>query len=215
MRYFGHLLVFLFSLPVLAAECDLSPDSLNKFEQEILRAAEAKNYKAMAQPMACILQMQSENEGMARYLAHSYLRPLLGGGQISGVEKDPRYKVISDVFEQLTLRTNDVVQKSFVTEFSRGEWRFYTIFCEQGDTQYCSTFLPDEKKVGAEPPLLAAASMMRLRKAYQVLKGEQREIAASRLKRLYKEIPRSDSLKRKFIDQIYSELFARDPIPLG
>lgn len=215
MRYTAHLLVFLFSYPALAAlECDLSPGSLNKYEQEILIAAEAKNYKAMAQPMACILQMQTENEGMARYLAHSYLRPLLGGGQISGVEKDPRYKLIAEVFEKLALRSNDVVQKSFVTEFSRGEWRFYTVFCEQGDTQYCSTFLPDEKKVSAEPPLIAAASMMRLRKAYQVLKGEQRDIAATRLKNLYKEIPKTDALKRKFIDQIYNELFQKQ-IPLG
>lgn len=208
------LLVAVFVTVAAQADCDFEPSALNRYEHEILKAAENKTYKSMAQPLACILQMQTESEGVARYLSNSYLRPLLGGPHPPGVVKDPRYKIISEMLEKLALHTNDVVQRSFVTEFSRGDWRFYTLFCEKGDTQFCSVFLPDEGRVRDESPLLAAASMMRLRKAYQVLQGEQRDVAAQRLKNLYRDIPKSESLKRKFIEQIYSELF-QDQLPLG
>lgn len=196
------------------AICDFAPGSLMRYEREILKAAEAQNFKKMAQPLACILQMQSDSEGFARYLSHSFLRPLLGGAQIGGVPKDPRYKVVSQVLEQLALKADDGVQKSFVTEFSRGEWRFYTLFCEKGNTDHCSDFLPDEIKVKDEAPILAAASMLRLRKAYQVLKGPQRDLIAQRLKNLHRDIPKTSALQRKFIDQIYEELFSRE-IPLS
>ena len=61
--------------------------------------------------------------------------------------------------------------------------------------------------VSGQSPLVAAASLMRLRKAYQVLKGKEREQVAERLRELYRDIPRSAKLKRQFIDQIYNELF--------
>ena len=209
----GLLFILLLS-PLVQADCDLSSDSLNRYEDEILRAAEAKDYKKIAPPLACILQMQSESEGFDRYLSSSFLRPLLGGSQTPGTEKDPRYQIVAQVMEQLAMHAKDGVQRSFVTEFSRGDWRFYTLFCEQGNTEFCSRFLPDEHKVSSEPPLLAAASMMRLRKAYQVLKGEQRELVAKRIKNLYRDIPQSDLLRRKFIEEIYGELF-QNQIPLG
>jgi hypothetical protein len=199
---------------VVYAECNLEAESLNRYEQDILNAADARDYRKMAPPLACMLQMQTESDGMSRYMASSFLRPLLGGAQTPGLTKDPRYKVVSHVLEELAMHASDGVQRSFVTEFSQGDWRFYTLFCEQGNTEFCSIFLPDESKVSAEAPLLAAASMLRLRKAYQVLKGEQRELVAQRLKNLYRDIPRSSALKRKFIEQIYNELFPA-PIPLS
>ncbi|MGE3682611.1 MAG: hypothetical protein AB7G93_12870 [Bdellovibrionales bacterium] len=196
------------------AECDFEPEALNRYEHEILAAAQAGDAKKLAAPLVCVLQMQTESEGIARYLSSSFLRPILGGSQTPGLAKDKRYELVAKALERLALRAPDVVQSSFLTEFSRGDWRFYTLFCEQGNTEFCSVFLPDANKVTGEPPLLAAASMMRLRKAYQVLKGEQREHVALRLKQLYRDIPASSSLKRRVIEQIYDELF-RGETPLS
>lgn len=193
--------------------CDLDVESLNHYELEILESAAAKDFKRMALPLACVLRMQSESAGMARYLSSSYLRPLLGGTQPPGIDPDPRYKVVARALEHLAMRSRDGVRESFVAEFARGDWRFYSLFCEQGNTEYCSAFLPDEKKIRSEPPVLAAASMMRLRKAFQVLRGSQRDLVAQRLKNLYRDLPKSDPLKRKFIEEIYQDLFGR-PAPI-
>lgn len=202
-----------------AKECDDSAGSLMHYERQVLQAANAgkdsaKKYLEMDEPLACILKLQSEGEGMDRYLSASFLRPLLGGYQTPGTVKDPRYQTVAKALEQLALRSNDAVGKSFVSEFSRGDWRFYTLFCEKGDTGDCIDFLPDEKRVKSEAPLLAAASMLRLRQAYRVLSGKQRDRVAQRLKNLYREIPQESRLQRKFIDQIYQEIF-QDGIPLS
>ena len=84
---------------------------------------------------------------MARYLSSSFLRPMFGGAQTKGVPTDPRYKNVAHILEELALRAPDGVQRSFVTEFSHGDWRFYTLFCESGNTEFCSIFLPDETRV--------------------------------------------------------------------
>jgi hypothetical protein len=97
---------------------------------------------------------------------------------------------------------------------SRGSWGFYALFCEQGDVEFCTTFLPDESRVKEESPLLAASSMILLRKAFYVLKGKQKQEVADRIKQIYRDIPLDNSLKRKVIDQIYSEIFA-PPTPLS
>src|SRR5262249_8147813 len=154
------LFVLLLSASPLYAECDFEPEALNRYEDEILRAAERDQPVKMAEPLACILRMQSESEDMSRVLSASYLRPLLGGAQIKGVKIDPRYKKVAGVLEKLALHSKESTQLSFVSEFSKGDWRFYTLFCEKGNVEYCSVFLPDETRVKSESPLIAAASMM-------------------------------------------------------
>lgn len=212
MKTWMFLLLIL--APASYAECVLEAPALMKYEQDILSAAEKHDYKKMAQGLSCILKMQSESEGMARLFANSFLRPMMGGKQIQhdAIKKDPRYLIVAKALEDLMLRQPSAIQESFISEFSRGDWRFYTLFCEQGDTEYCSRFLPEKEMVKAQSPLIAAASMLRLRKAFTVLKGEQKEQVAQRLKDLYRDIPASDRLKRKFIEEIHRELF---PIQLG
>lgn len=190
-----------------STKCKLDAGELVKYEQAILRAAEKKSYKEMALPLACILQMQIESDGFSRYLSSSFLRPLLGGTQTPGLAKDPRYIVVVKALEQLALHSKNDVQSSFIAEFSRGDWKFYTLFCEDGNTDFCSVFLPDDGQIKNEPSLLAAASILRLQKAYSVLSGPQRDLIGDRIKKLYREIPPEAALKRKFIEQIYSEMF--------
>lgn len=193
-------------------ECELDFESLNRYESEILKAAADGKYEKMAEPLACILKMQSEGGGLSQYLANSFLAPLMGAGNPAGIITDRRYKTVAKALEELSVRTADATRRSFVSEFSKGDWRFYTLFCEQGNTEYCSVFLPDEKKVKSEAPLMAAASMLRLKTAYSVLKGKQRELIAKRIKNLYREIPENDRLRRKFIEEIYRELFEEIPL---
>jgi hypothetical protein len=144
-------------------------------------------------------------------MASSFLKTLMGGDQIAGVMRDARYKKVAQTLSELTLRNKTPLKNSVVAEFARGDWTFYKLFCEEGDTSFCSTFLPDESRVKREAPLLAAASLMRLKKAYHVLSGEEREKVAARIKNLYREIPAEEKLTRQFIDQIYLELFGPSP----
>lgn len=207
MKHFSLLFAVLCSINV-GAECKLSAEHLVKLEKEVLNA---RTPSQMADPLACILRMQEEADGFSRYMASSFLKALMGGDQIAGVIKDARYKKVAKTLSELTLRSKTPLKDSVVAEFARGDWTFYKLFCEEGDTSFCSTFLPDESRVKREAPLLAAASLMRLKKAYHVLSGEEREKVAARIKNLYREIPVEEKLTRQFIDQIYLELFGPAP----
>jgi len=88
------------------------------------------------------------------------------------------------------------------------------LFCEQGNIEFCATMLPNENQVTTESPLLAASSMIMLRKAYYLLEGKQKAEIAARIKQIYRTLPLDKSLKRRVIDEIYSELFA-PPVPLS
>lgn len=189
-------------------ECEIAAGALIKYERLILNA---KNAAEIAPPLACMLRIHQESEGVARVFAASFLHTLMGGGQIDGLTKDARYRKLAAKLEELTLKNSDPVYKSIIAEFSHGDWQFYKLFCEQGDTSFCAEFLPDEKSVKSESPLIAAASLLRLKKAYHALKGKEREQVAMRLKNLYREIPQDAKLQRKFIEQIYKELFG--PLP--
>lgn len=200
------LIVALIFLPSMAFafECELSSEALVKYEKQVLLA---KSASQMAEPLGCMLEIQKKAEGMTRYFAANYLRPLLGGGQIAGVLKDKRYQRVSEALEILTLKSKDPLGASVIAQFAHGDWRFYEMFCEQGNTEFCPSFLPDAASLKKESPLLAAASLLRLKKAYAVLKGKERDEVGERIKKLYREIPVAQKLQRKFIDQIYQELF--------
>jgi hypothetical protein len=219
MRVFLTIILAL-SAGIIEADqvCDLSSDGLNLYEQRILtHSHELKTTEGaakIAEPLRCMFEIQKRGEGVTRYFAQSFLRPMLGGPQTPGVPKDTRYKDVAAFLEKFTLQSEDAANRSVVTEYAKGDWGFYVLFCEQGDTSFCTDFLPDENQVKADPPLLAAASILRLRKAYQVLRGKDRETVAKKIKTLYREIPRHDHLQRKFIDQIYNELFPT-AIPLS
>lgn len=202
--FIGLLLTFTFSVH---AECSFDFDSLRKYEKQILDAADSGKIDQMAKPFQCILRMQMESQGLSNYMAHSFLGPLLGGEITPGLKKDVRYQKVTKALEKLSLKASHNLRNSFVTVFSQGEWKTYSLFCEQGNTSYCSDFMPDVKKIKEEPPLLAAASMLRLKQAYTVLKGPQKDLIASRLKKLFSEIPLNDPVRRKFIEEIHQELF--------
>lgn len=120
--------------------------------------------------------------------------------------KDRRYQVIAD--ELTKISTHSKLDNSLMAAHSRGAWGFYKLFCEQGDIEYCATMLPSEDQVKKESDLLAASSMLTLRKAYYILDGKQKDEIAARIRQIYRNLPLDKSLKRKVIDQIYSELFA-------
>lgn len=190
------------------SKCEIAAGALVKYER---LALQAKKVDELVRPLACILKIQQEGAGIARVFATSFLQTMLGAGQLDGLTKDARYRRLTEKLEELTLKTPDPVYQSVIAEFARGDWEFYKLFCEQGDTSFCTDFLPDEKSVKEDKPLLAAASLLRLKNAFHVLKGKEREKVAARLKNLFKEIPAENKLQRKFIDEIYKELFA--PVP--
>ena len=205
---------FLFLAALLAGAraetpCERTEGAVFNHERVLLDAAAHQRVEAMARPLACLLDTQEHGEGRARLYAASVLRPLLGGSQLAGVMADRRYAQASRLIERMTAHAADPVADSVVSRYAGGDWTFYKLFCEEGNTDYCVAFLPDERKVRAESPLLAAAGILRLRKAYGVLRGPQREEVGQRIKTLYRDIPREDGLRRKFIDLVYEELFGR------
>jgi hypothetical protein len=195
--------------------CEHTAAAVLTYERQILKAVEKSEkserwIKEVARPLACILEAQEKGNGFDQVLAASTLRPLLGGEQHKGIIKDARYRRTADLVAKLTMLSKDPLYNSVVAHYARGDWEFYKLFCEQGNTDFCVDFLPDEKKVKQDSPLLAAAGMIRLKKAYSVLNGKQREQIAQRLKNLYRDIPRNAALQRRFIDEIYLELFGRE-----
>lgn len=187
-----------------ATKCEFSSESLMRYERSVLNA---KTPSEMAEPLACLLEMHEKSEGMTRYFAARSLRPLLGGQQNAGVMKDARYRRVAEALEQLTLKSKSPLDQSVISKFAKGDWLFYELFCTKGDTSFCPNFMPDQESLRKESPLLAAASLVRLKNAYQNLSGKEREEIGSRIKKLYREIPVAEKLQRKFIDEIYKELF--------
>ncbi len=191
-------------LAIAATVCTHTNETLLRSERAILSA---KSPVEMAEPLSCLLQIHEESDGPLRLFAASSLKSLLGAPQVKGVLKDARYSRVAQALEQLTLHANDPVYQSIIAQYAKGDWLFYEMFCSQGDTSFCPDFLPDPNAIQEVSPLLGAAGLVRLKKAYEVLSGKPRDEVATRLKKLYKEIPTNDKLRRKFIDQIYRELF--------
>ncbi|MGZ3723134.1 MAG: hypothetical protein ACXVA9_09400, partial [Bdellovibrionales bacterium] len=174
--------------------CDVSQNGLMKYEERVLVAADlfakhhdSRNLLKITEPLACILEIQENGEGSIKYFANSFLRPIFGGPQINGVPKDRRYKIIADELTKISSHTK--IDQSIFAAHSRGSWGFYTLFCEQGNIEFCATMLPDENQVTTESPLLAASSMIMLRKAYYLLQGKQKDEVAARIKQIYRTLP--------------------------
>jgi hypothetical protein len=220
MTMLVYILVSL-HLAASAETCDISRDGLMKYEQRILIAADlfAKKHDSrhllkITEPLSCLLEIQEGGEGELKLLANSFLRPILGGPQIRGVPKDRRYKIIADELTKISKYTPQILDQGIMAAHSRGAWKLYALFCEQGDVEYCTTFLPDKESIRDESPLLAASNMILLRKAYYTLKGKQKDEVAERIKQIYQSLPLDQGIKRKVIDEIYSELF-KQPLALS
>jgi hypothetical protein len=221
MKWLVAFALIAVTVPTLHASqsCDLSHDGLMKYEQRILTAADlfkkqhnSRQLLKITEPLACLLEMQERGEGDLKLFANSFLRPILGGAQTPGVPKDPRYKIIADELSKISNHVAHPLDSGVMAAHSRGAWKLYALFCEQGDVEFCTTFLPDQNRIEEESPLLASSSMLILRHAYHALTGKQKDEVAERIRQIYKTLPLDNSLKRKMIDQIYSELF---PVPLS
>jgi hypothetical protein len=193
--------------------CDPSDDAMLGYQDEILRSVEKKPaddkawLKDVSYPLTCLLQNQNQNQGLEKYFAGSFLRPLLGADQIEGLPKDKRFKKVSEILSHMTLAAENSSQSSVLAEFAQGEWGFYSP-CDRKKNKKCPIFLPEEKDIRDDAPLIAAASMLHLQKAYLALDGKEKREVEKRIKSLYKTIPKTSRLKRKVINEIYAELFA-------
>jgi hypothetical protein len=202
-------------------DCEQSEGALMRYESKILTAAadfkkrhDGRSLLKITAPLTCILQIQEKSSGWLKYLANSFLRPIFGGPQIQGVPKDDRYEIVARELVKVSEHGSDLIDNSLMGAHARGAWGFYTLFCEKGDVEFCSSFLPDEEQIEIESPLLAASSMILLRKAYYVLKGKQKDEVAERIRQIYQHTPAGPGLKRQVIERIYSELFTR-PVTLS
>jgi hypothetical protein len=196
-----------------AAACELSSAALMKYEERVLSAAErfhknpgGRDLLQITEPLACLLEIQERSEGQLKLFANSFLRPIFGGPQIDGVPFDHRYKIIADELTKISAHAQ--LDHSVMAAHARGSWDFYKLFCQQGDLEFCPVMLPSETQVLEGTPLLASSNMLLLRRAYYSLKGKQRDEIAARIKSIYRTLPMDKGLKRKVIDEIYSELFA-------
>ena len=196
--------------------CDTSDDAMLGYQAEILRSVEKTTrddrswLKDVEYPLSCLLAGQKENGGLSKYFAGSFLRPLLGAEEIDGLPKDERFKKVSAILARLTLKEENISQSSVLAEFAQGEWGFYSP-CDRKKNKACPIFLPEEKDIKDGAPLIAAASMLHLQKAYLALEGKEKHEVEKRIKNLYRNISSKDRLKRRVINEIYAELFAPKP----
>ena len=208
--------VFLF-LGVSVAQaraCDLALEILVENQREILKSVEDSSLsdeawlRKISEPLHCLLLAQQENQGLDKYFSGNFLQPLMGSPQSKDFPDDPRFLKVAKRLQDLALKSSDLLRDSALAEFSKGEWTFFELWGEN-----CFEFLPLEKRIYSEVPLMAASSMMHLQKAYFLFKGKRKKQIARRIKKLYKEIPQDQVLQRRVIDQIYKELFG-PAIPL-
>ncbi|MGE0762342.1 MAG: hypothetical protein AB7N80_03590 [Bdellovibrionales bacterium] len=195
-------------------QCRFDQDALQGYEQEILVATQkyaTQDHKEFLRkitpPLNCILDIQEKGEGFLKYLANSFLQPLLGGGQISHVPKDVRYQAFANKMRKISEKSPNPLTSSLPAAHARGAWGFYRGFCEPQNQSGCVEFLPPQDLIERQSPLLGASSMMLLRQAYFSTEGEGRNQIANRIRNLYLTTPRDQILKRQVIDKIYRELF--------
>ena len=210
------------SVGAASVPCELTAAALMKYERQILSLTEkfaqhdgTEFLKAVSPPLNCVLQIQEKGEDYLRILANSFLKPLLGGGQIQGVPSDPRYLKFSRAMTKVAEQSSNVLRDSLPAAHLRGAWGLYQGFCGPNNNSYCVDFLPSEDLIDRQSPLLGASSIIMLRQAYYVLDGKGREDVAHRIRNLYRKIPTSDHLKRKVISEIYQELFPQVANPLS
>jgi hypothetical protein len=195
--------------------CVLDEDALLRYEQQILLSAQQFRVdadrgalvKGLTPPLMCILEMQEKAPGFLKYLANSFLRPILGGSQTKGLLRDRRYQTAAEALTRLTEKSPDLLYGSLLTLNARGAWDFYKGFCEGKNADSCSAFLPTEEMIRNQSPLLGASSMLLLHRAYHSVGGKEREVIAERIRHLYREIPADETLKSRTIQEIYRELF--------
>lgn len=212
------ILIFLLSISQAHAEeasCRIEDSALMDYENRILQASQdferskdLKDFtKRITPPLICLLEIQEKGTGFLKYLAHSFLRPLLGGSQTPGLMADRRYKAVAEAATRLTEMSPDVLHGSIVALHAQGSWDFYRSFCEGENSGSCSAFLPDESMIRVQSPLIGASSMLLLHRAYRSVKGKERENIANRIRNLYRETPETERLKSKTIQEIYREIF--------
>ncbi len=202
MKLAGIIAIFAGAAALAAAfsdnQCEMSDNAIMKYEQRILQAIVDDPDKIEA-PLKCLMEVQQNGEGMNKYFANKFLRPMMGADMPDGIVKDKRYAAITKHLE----KNPEMV----VNGFAKGDWGFYKLFCEVGDTSFCPAMMPDEFDVQTDAPLLAASSILKLRQAYLVLGGSQKREIAERIKFLHQTIPAQQKIQRQFIEQIYKELF--------
>lgn len=189
--------------------CHISEGDLMGYEEAILAAHKLNDQKfeqKIHHPLQCILQIHEKGEGFLKYLANSFLRPLMGGLQSEGVPKDMRYQAVAAKILGWQSKQTNLILNSVMTEHARGAWGFYEGFCNPKNQDSCIDFLPSENQIDVQSPLIAASSMLLLRTAYFGLSGKPRDEVAARIRKVY-ESTKLSGLPKKMIEQIYNELF--------
>ncbi len=164
--------------------------------------------------LRCLLKIHETSTGITKYLAADALRPLMGGKALAGRKLNAKTQAVVEKFKKSAMNSPDLIHQSLLTEYTKGTWGFYDLFCKGPNPENCTTFLPDEKQVLKESELIGSSSMILLRTAFLHLKGKDQQFVENRLRKLYVTVPQREPLKRKVIEQIYQELFGIK-LPLG
>jgi hypothetical protein len=201
-------LTLLFAQAHATPSCEDTAGAFLNYQHEILSSVENKKesdaewLKKISHPLRCLLRGREMTTGLDQYLAGAFLEPLMGGEIPNKLPDDVRYRKVAEIFHRLSLNSPNILNDSVVADFAQAEWGIY-----EGWGQGFSVFMPNENSIQSRPPLMAASSMIHLKKAYLVLQGKERQEVANRIKNLYETTPKDSVLQRKVIDQIYREIF--------
>jgi hypothetical protein len=182
-------------------DCEASPERIMQAYNAVI------SDQKTSENLQCLLTLHQSGSGLIKLLAGDALRPLLGGKALAGRTLNSQNQATVQRLQKEALATADVVHESFLTEYARGTWSFYDLFCKPQNADSCTLFLPDEEQIKKQSSLLGSSSLILLRTAYLGLQGENQKQVETRLRNLYASIPQNDLLKRKVIEQIYQELF--------
>lgn len=226
-------LIPFFSFPVQAS-CPLDWASIFQSEKQILKILEGKDISGLKpeerksligqvkKPLSCLMSLQKSKNPRLSLAARNSLYALLGaeGPPGTGVEEKilfDRFSFLLTSYSALSGEAADWFEE-VASQMVKAEWFTYKIFCQDGDTSYCLTFLADEKKISQESDLLASTSLIKWQLAHQNLSAKQKLEIEKMVQSLYKKRNEFSQLKKWFVERAYEKILKSHPpleVPVG
>jgi hypothetical protein len=218
LKYFALVSLVVIAQIANAKNCNVDePEQLYQYQDQILALSKtSKNVdelqNKMAKPLKCLLETYKNSEDfLIKYVAGSCLQRLMGGPEMTGFKKNNRYHIIYNSLINQQIASGALLSKSEIADLASGKWGEYVEFCKGSVTDsLCSELLPTTQKIKDQNELLGATSMIILKNAYNHFSGPTKMKIARQIETLYKETANESFLKRRVIDQIYSEIQQRN-----
>lgn len=211
--------------------CDLGGDQIINYEKKILSAVEKVDLARITQkertellaqvgqPLECLRKTHQSGNPMASLAARNSFYALMGGeGPVgSGIEEKKlfqRFSLLLEAYAQDDVKSAQWFE-GMVTEVVKNEWGTYKLFCVEGDTSHCLTFLPETEDFSDEKNPLSVTALLKWELAHKTLPIEHKKKLEERVRRLFETRENLPVLKRWFVERAYEKMVPTESVPVG